>query len=183
MLLALGDGRNGEASCEIGTSGVIGETRAIALPGRNVSDTWGVAADCQLQRGPCGFRFEVFMGEAIGTYNAAIGQSLNPVNGEPIATVGGFGEVWYKPFDCLTWHLGYGIDDPKDGDLGQIVDPSGVAIAGQRSRNSVGWTNWMWNVTDSFQLGFEVSYRETFYIAPSLSNSAMLYHFRSRLVF
>ena len=123
------------------------------------------------------------MGEAIGTYNAAIGQSLNPENGEGIATFGGFAEIWYKPVDCLTWHVGYGIDDPENADLGQIVDPNAGPIAGQRSRNVVTWTNLMWNVTDFFELGFEVSYRETNYIAPSVSNDAMVYHFRSRLVF
>ena len=68
--------------------------------------------------------------------------------------------------------------------LGQIVNPStGAPIAGQRSRNVVCWTNLIWNVTDFFQLGFEVSYRETHYIAPSVSNEAMIYHFRSRLLF
>ena len=122
-------------------------------------------------------------GEAIGTYNAAIGQSLNPVDGEPISTIGGFGELWYRPFDCLTWHVGYGVDDPKNEDLGQVLNSAGVAIAGQRSRNTVGWTNLMWNVTEFFQLGFEVSYRETHYITPSEANESLVFHFRSRLLF
>ena len=138
VLLALGRSEDGVAPFQIGTSGVIGETRAIGLTGRNVSDTWGVSADCQIIRGPFGFRCEAFTGEAIGTYNAAIGQSLNPVDGEPISTIGGFGELWYRPFDCLTWHVGYGVDDPKNEDLGQVLNSAGVAIAGQRSRNTVG---------------------------------------------
>ena len=41
----------------------------------------------------------------------------------------------------------------------------------------------MWDVTDAFQLAFEVSRRETDYIAPSVSNEAMVFHFRSRLLF
>ena len=121
-------------------------------------------------------------GEAIGTYNAAIGQSLNPVNGEAISTIGGFGEVWHRLSECLTWHAGYGIDDAKDSDLGQIMRP-GQPPLGQRSRNTVLWTNLMWSVTEAFELGFEVSYRETDYVSPSVSNDAMVYHFRSRLLF
>ena len=80
-------------------------------------------------------------------------------------------------------HVGYGVDNPDDDDLGRVVDPIPGPISGQRSRNSVGWTNIFWNVTESFELGFEVSYRETDYVAPSLSNHAMVYHFRSRLIF
>lgn len=183
LLLGLGRAESGEAPVQIGLSGVVGETRAIGIAGGNVSNTWGVSADGQIDCGRFGARCEIFTGEAIGTYNAAIGQSLNPEDGEAIATVGGFGELWCKPADCLTWHVGYGIDNPKDSDLGRIVDPMLGAIAGQRSRNAVYWTNLMWNVTDFFELGFEVSQRETDYIAPSVSNEAMVYHFRSRLTF
>ena len=183
VLLALGQSGPGETPFEIGAAGVIGETRAIGLTDRNVSSSWGVSIDGLIDVGRWGTSFEVFTGEAIGTYNAAIGQSLNPEDGEAIATVGGFAEVWCKPVDCLAWHVGYGTDDPHNQDLGQILDNTGTPIAGQKSRNTVYWTNWMWNVTDFFQLDFEVSRRETDYIAPSVSNEAMIYHFRTRLTF
>lgn len=183
LLLALGQSDGGVAPFQLGASGVIGETRAIGLTDRNVSSTWGISIDGQLDFGRWGARSEVFTGEAIGTYNAAIGQSLNPEDGEAIATVGGFGEVWCKPTDHLTWHVGFGTDDPNNQDLGQFLGSTGTPIAGQKSRNTVYWTNLMWDVTDSFQLAFEVSRRETDYIAPSVSNEAMIYHFRTRLKF
>ena len=183
LLLGFGEFKAGESPFEIGVAGVIGETRAIGLTDRNVSSTWGVSIDGLIDVGRWGASFEAFTGEAIGTYNAAIGQSLNPEDGEAIATVGGFAEVWCKPVDCLAWHIGYGTDDPHNQDLGQILDNSGTPIAGQKSRNTVYWTNLMWNVTDFFQLDFEVSRRETDYIAPSVSNEAMIYHFRTRLTF
>lgn len=130
----------------------------------------------------CGTR-----GGAIGTYNAAIGQSLNPDTLEAIRTYAGWGDLWLKPTDCLTFHIGYGIDDPRNEDLGVLrqdpFDPASTPVAGQRSRNAVGWTNLIWDVNEHFDVAFEVSHRETDYIAPSVSNDAMVYHFRSRLKF
>ncbi|TWT81406.1 hypothetical protein CA13_28590 [Planctomycetes bacterium CA13] len=155
--------------------------RAIGLTDQNVNSSWCVSIDGLIAVGRRAAIFEAFTGEPIGTYNAAIGQSLNPEDGEGIATVGGFAEIWCKPVDCLVWHVGYGTDDPHNQDLGQILDNTGTPIAGQKARHAVDWTNWMWNVTDFFQLGFEVSRRETAYIAPRVSNEAMIYHFRSRL--
>ena len=107
LLLAPGQSDGGVTPFQIGAAGVIGETRAIGLTDRNVSSTWGVSVDGELDLGRWGAP-EAFNGEAIGTYNAAIGQSLNPEDGEAIATVGGFGEVWCKPTDKLTWHVGFG---------------------------------------------------------------------------
>ena len=45
------------------------------------------------------------------------------------------------------------------------------------------WANLIWGGTKCLHVAFEVSYRETAYVAPSESNSAMIYHFRSRLKF
>jgi hypothetical protein len=88
-----------------------------------------------------------------------------------------------KPAERLVCHVGYGVDDPVNEDLGRVFDVNGIAVAGQKSRNSVLWTNLFWNVTEALQLGFEVSYRETDYMAPSVSNQAMVYHLRTRLIF
>ena len=51
VLLSLGHSRSGEAPVQIGVAGVIGETRAIGLTDRNVSDTWGLSVDGQLDFG------------------------------------------------------------------------------------------------------------------------------------
>jgi hypothetical protein len=47
-------------------------------------------------------------------------------------------------------HVGYGVDDPKDDDLG-FIDRVNVGI-GQLSDNDVAWWNAIWNVTDSFEV-------------------------------
>jgi len=38
-------------------------------------------------------------------------------------------------------------------------------------------------MNQNFDVAFEVSFRETAYVAPSESNIAMIYHFRSRRTF
>lgn len=183
LQLVFGDSKAAQPPLEIGVSGLVGQVRALRLTGSNVSATWGISTDGQVVGERFGARYELFAGQAIGTYNAAIGQSLNPENGEPIATVGGFVEGWCNLQDSVAWHIGYGIDNPNNSDLGRNVDPGLGPLSGQRSRNSVWWTSLFWNVTESFELGFEVSSRETEYIAPSVSNEAMVYHFRTRLIF
>jgi len=112
-----------------------------------------------------------------------IGQSLDPTGFRAIRTTGGWADVWYQLTNSLTMHIGYGIDNPRNGDVGQFLDDNLMPVAGQRSLNQVIWTNLMWDVSDEFDIGFEVSHRKTDYIAPSISNNAMVYHFRARLKF
>ena len=186
IALALGKTCNGLKPFEVGVSSVIGQTRSIGFD-QVVSDTWSVSTDIQFSGKRMGVRGEFLVGDALGTYNAAIGQSLNPDTLQAIRTYAGWGDVWLKCSDCLTFHLGYGIDDPRNADLGVLrldpFDPTSAPVAGQRSRNTVGWANFMWDVNNQFDIAFEVSHRQTDYIAPSTSNEAMVYHFRSRLKF
>ena len=88
-----------------------------------------------------GVRGEFLVGDALGTYNAGIGQSLNPETLQAITTYAGWGDVWVKLTDCLTFHIGYGVDDPRNDDLGVVrqnpFDPTSMPIAGQRARNEV----------------------------------------------
>lgn len=169
---------------EVGVSGVVGETRSIGLA-QVVSDTWGVSVDASWSCEYFGFNGEFLTGEAIGTYNAGIGQSLNPITLDAIATRAAWGEFWLKLTDQLTFHSGYGVDNPRDEDLGQFLGPApGFApVAGQRSRNEVCWANLICAVSSNLDVGFEVSYRETDYIAPSISNEGVIYHLRTRIRF
>jgi hypothetical protein len=41
----------------------------------------------------------------------------------------------------------------------------------------------IWDASAQFDVGFEISHRETAYVAPSISNTATIYIFRSRLKF
>ena len=70
--------------------------------------------------------------------------------------------MWCKPLPYVTSAVGYGIDDPRDVDL----------AADQRSRNQVYFATFLWDVTDSFQVGLEYSRWETDYVAPSVNNQA-----------
>ncbi len=72
----------------------------------------------------------------------------------------------------MTAALGYGIDDPRDGDLGPVLDGAGNVTGGQRSRNQVFFATLLWDVTDFFQVGLEYSRWETDYVAPSIDNQA-----------
>ena len=146
--------------------GLVGETRAVdnlALSASNVSTTWAVIPELRIEGERLGFQGEAFVGQAMGTYNGAIGQSLNPINGEPIYSVGGFGELFWKMTPYFTTSVGYGIDNPRNADLGTI----GGGMIGQRARNESYWVNFIWKLSDEWETRFEVSHLETTYIAPS----------------
>ena len=172
---------------------MIGETQAVAdelldqgiiIPAiDDVSTTWGVCMDAQLQGKVFGARGEVWTGQAAGTYFMATLQSLNPnAQGDgipnPIRSVGGWGEVYVKPCDRWTFYVGFGIDDPNNKDVGFVTTTNTV---GQIRLNQVAWATVKWDVTDFFELAFEVSHRETHFINPDNASDAMLYHFSSSL--
>jgi hypothetical protein len=174
--VALGPKCDGTRPVVLAVGGLVGETRAVDFAGNplaNVSTTWAVIPEARIELGRWGFQGEAFVGEALGTYNAAIGQSLDPLLGEPIYTVGGFGEVFCNITPQFTVAVGYGIDNPRDADLGM----------NQRSRNEAYWANMIWRLTEQWETRFEVSRQKTDYIAPNVDSQAMLYHFLVRYNF
>ncbi len=177
----LGGEGAGQRPVLLAIGGLIGETRAVddlAMAGINVSKSWAVIPELRMEGERFGFQGEGFVGQAIGTYNGGIGQSLNPANGEAIYSVGGFGEFFWKMTPFLTTSVGYGVDDPRDRDLGAIT-----ATVGQRARNESYWVNFIWRISDEWESRFEVSHLETDYVAPSTSSDAMIYHFLLRYTF
>ena len=118
----------------------------------------------------------------MGTYNGAIGQSLNPVNGEAIYGVGAFGELFWKVTSCFTASIGYGIDDPRDGDLGFIGGPI-VGSIGQRTRNEKYWANYIWRHSEQWETRFEVSHLDTGYLGTTRNSQSMIYHFLAKYTF
>ena len=177
---------------EIGLSGVLGETQAVAdqaidnignfFPAiDDVAQTRGAALDFQLRGPMIGLRGEVWWGQAAGTYFVATLQSLNPETAQAVESVGGWAEIYYRETPSLTMHAGYGIDDPRNGDLGFLAPP-GMG-PGQMSYNDVAWGNAIWDVTDAFELAFEVSYRRTRYLDPTAANDGVLFHFASTFKF
>ena len=121
--VTLGTEQAGQRPVLFAVGGLIGETRAVddlALSGSNVSTTWAVIPELRIEGKRLGFQGEALVGQAMGTYNGAIGQTLNPVDGELIYSTGGFGELFYKLTPSFTASVGYGIDNPRGRDLGVI---------------------------------------------------------------
>ena len=94
------------------------------------------------------------MGQTLGTYGGGILQDINSVNFQGVHSAGGWCEVYcYICPDKLHSHIGYRIDDPRDRDL----------APGQRLRNEAYFANLIWDVTQAFRVGGEVTYRKTSY--------------------
>ncbi len=64
---------------------------------------------------------------------------------------------------------GYGLDDPRDGEL----------AADQRAWNEVFYGTVMWEPVSFLRLGLEVSRFRTDYIAPSRDNETWVQHLRA----
>ena len=199
--LALGCPDEGVRPFGLGVSGLIGETRAVdpgsivigpanelivTHPRDVVSDMWGINMDARFAGERFGVHGEVWAGQGAGTYFMAALQSLNPQTGQAIRSVGGWAEASCKVSSRVTLNLGYGIDDPRNGDVGYFTtaaDTNRPNDPGQRTLNRVAWGNAIWNVTEFFELAFEISRRRTDYLAPGADNDATLYHFASTLKF
>ena len=103
---------------------------------------------------------EVYTGQTLGDYNGGILQNIN-VDGLPgpldtlegIRSSGGWLEGFLYWTPCLHSHIGYGIDDPIDRD---------VAATG-RVYNSTFYSNLLWDLNQTFRVGFEFTWRETDY--------------------
>lgn len=146
---------SGQRTVLLAVGAALGETRAVdnlAISAVNTSTTWAVTPELRLEGERFGFQGEAFAGEAMGTYNGAIGQSLNPNDGESIYSVGGFGEVFWKMNPCFTASVGYAIDAPRDRDLGTIG-----GTVGQRAGNESYWVNFIWRLSDNWETRFDVS--------------------------
>ena len=145
---------------EIGVSGVLGQIRnTLPPPGdRVVADVWGSAVDARWKMNSYfGVMGEVYTGQTLGTYNGGILQNVNPETLEGIRSTGGFVEVFTYLTPCLHNHTGYGIDDPRNGDISS--NPASLG----RTLNSTIFSNLIWDVNQSFRIGFEFTWRETDY--------------------
>jgi hypothetical protein len=159
---------------EVGLSGIVGQIRTTPLPpgDRVVSDVWGFAIDARWKMtSRCGFAGEIYTGETLGTYNGAILQEINADTLEGLRSTGGWIETFYYWVPCLHSHVGYGVDDPLDDDVADSVAALG------RTFNSTIYSNLLWDVNQSFRIGFEVTWRETDYkVAANPDNEGLGFH-------
>lgn len=108
----------------------------LSTSGDSLLDSRAGAVMLQLPLGKVvEIRGEAFTGKAIaGLGGGAIGQNLG-VNGVPVRTTGGWGQLLVRP--APQWELGgsYGIDDPKDADL----DPATSRLKNQTFAGELVW--------------------------------------------
>lgn len=156
----LGEGLEAKRPFEVGVSGVVGQMRTtVPATTQVVADVWGLGADLRWaidQR--FGFQGEVFFGQTLGTYMGSILQNINSKTFAGLHSVGGWLEVYYYLCpETLHTHVGYGIDDPLDGDL----------APGQPVRNETVFANLIWDPSKHFRVALEVTYRKTAYTVVS----------------
>jgi len=153
----LGEGPLAKHMFEAGASALIGQIRTTDTTAANrvIATQWGLGTDLRWAITPYfGFQGEVFMGQTLGTYTAGILQNVDAQTFQGIHTAGGWLEAYY--YWCpekLHSHIGYGIDDPLDGDL----------APGQPVRNETYFVNLIWDPTKYLRFGCELTYRRTEY--------------------
>ena len=116
--------------------------------------SWSLNGDFYV---PITDRFEVkaeaFVGYNLDDYFGGILQGVNPTSGSAIKTVGGWLQLKYVQSDKLKYHVGFGIDDPRNSDLNN----------GMRSRNGVYFGNVVYTLIPPVDIGLEYSYWDTEY--------------------
>jgi hypothetical protein len=104
------------------------------------------------------FRGEAWLGEALSDMRGGVGQSINTVTGEEIASRGGFAELWWQASEKVRFHVGGSIDDPKRGDLSVGGGPPALPA---RDRNEVGYLGTLITWHPRFKTGLDVLYWNT----------------------
>jgi hypothetical protein len=180
--LALGLGAVGPDASrpfEVGVSGVVGQLRTTPLAPANrvVASVWGVGADLRWKANDFfGVAGEIYTGQTLGTYSGGVLQSINVTTLRGVRSSGAWFEVFVYWTPCLHNHVGYGIDDPIDRDVGSgphSNNPNEFFFA--RLRNETIFCNLLWDVTQSFRVGFEFTWRETTY-RTGLDNEGAGFH-------
>ena len=140
---------------EAGLSAVVGQLRTTSGATRVVANVWGLAGDMRWRATEnFGLAGEVYTGQALGTYGAAIFQNVNATTFEAVHVTGGWLELYYYLTECLHSHVGFGIDDPVDSEL----------AASQIAFNRTLFANLIWDVSKSLRFAGELTFRRTNYI-------------------
>lgn len=117
-----------------------------------------------------GFKGEFFYGQALSDFRGGIGQSINTARGEEIETLGGWAEFQWDATDMWRLHAGFGIDDPRDGDVATNADVT-------RDGRKLNWSTWIgtvYNFGGGLKAGVDVIYWETQYDSTGIGNTVRL---------
>ena len=145
---------------QFGISGHIGEQR-YDFPGQKTEiDSWSANLDMSVPfTNRCGIRGELFTGEGLAGVYGGVSQGIDydPLSKtgtcDAVKSTGGWLEFWWDWTEQLHYHLGYGIDDPDE------EDAEAISIA----KNSVIYTNLVYDFTKFLRTGIEYSYWTTDY--------------------
>lgn len=163
----------------VGVSGLSGERdRGSATTTPTIFDISGVAVDAQIALGSrLTVRAEYHWGTNLSEHNGAIGQGLVPKPvGAPlgfskeIESQGGWVQLGLKLTDKITVNVGRMEDNPEDADL------SGIPDLEELGKNSCAFGNIMLTLSDSTQVGIEVSGMETHYLSTGPTAVPRHYH-------
>ena len=118
----------------------------------------GISVDAGVSLSPrVALQGEVWTGQALGNYGAAIGASVNPVTRREVHASGGWGEVALAWSDTAHSTFGYGLDRPNRDQL----------VPGDKALNETLWGNIFWRAAPWLQLGLEGTWRRTQYLLPT----------------
>jgi len=147
---------------EVGVSAIFGEFRKfynVSAPfDVRTNQARGFSIDAGVSLSPrLALQGEVWTGQALGNYGAAIGASVNPVTRREVHASGGWGEVALAWSDTAHSTFGYGLDRPNRDQL----------VPGDKARNETLWGNVFWRAAPWLQLGLEGTWRRTQYLLPA----------------
>ena len=94
-----------------------------------------------------------WQGANLDNYFGGIGQGINKTLDTEIGAKGGWAQLVLDPVEKINLNLGYGLDDPDEGDLNK----------GNRSKNELLFANVFFKLNSAVTLGLEYSYITTSY--------------------
>ena len=116
--------------------------------------SWSVNADFDLPlTDSLSVKGEAFIGYNLDDYFGGILQGVSPLNQAAIRSTGGWMQLAYQQSDKWKYHLGFGIDDPRNNDV----------IEGMKNRNSFYFANAVYSLIPPVDIGIEYSYWNTQY--------------------
>jgi hypothetical protein len=150
-------------------SSVTGETSTIREATLN---SWAVTGDFQIPLGQWfSVQGEFFDGSNLDSFQGGINQGTsfkadNPADPNAITAIdtrGGWVQLSFAPSGTphLSYHVGYGIDDPDDADL----------MKGQRTENTAWLATVIYRPSKYFQAGLEYSRMKTKYLQGGTNNA------------